>query len=232
MKIGISKSDSKIDIYLAWLDSYKIEYELLDYHHPEEGFEKFKSCSGLLLTGGGDVYPELYCDWDTAETKGTYKPERDGFELQLIESALKNKIPILAICRGLQLLNVYFRGSLIFDIWDTRKINHGKTPDNKDRVHGITIFKDTLLHKITGEEKAEVTSAHHQAIDRLGEGLMINARSEDGIIEGIEFIDKNNKSFLIGIQWHPERYKNFREKTSENILKAFISEAEKITLYV
>ncbi len=228
MKIGITKSESKFKRYLDWLEYSNVEYEVLDFENHNEDFKKFDTCSGLLLSGGVDIYPELYCDWDTKETKGTFSPERDGFELNLLESALERKIPVLGICRGLQLINVYFRGSLIFDIFEMRNVNHEKVSALEDRIHKVNIFKDTLLYEITGQETAEVTSSHHQAIDRLGEGLIINSKSGDGIVEGIEFADKINKSFLIGIQWHPERYKNFEDPTSNNILERFISESTNV----
>ncbi|MBL8006944.1 MAG: gamma-glutamyl-gamma-aminobutyrate hydrolase family protein [Ignavibacteria bacterium] len=227
MKIGVTKTESKIDFYLEWLRKYNIDFTVLDFENGSKEYDRLRECSGLMLTGGIDIYPELFCDWDTKERKGTYQPGRDGFELNLLDSALNSKMPVLAICRGLQLVNVYFRGSLIFDIEETRKVNHRKISKNEDRIHRVNIFKDTLLYKITGVESCDVNSSHHQSVDRLGEGLMINAKTDDGIIEGIEFSDKKGKSFLIGVQWHPERFKNLKEPASENILKSFLSEAEK-----
>lgn len=212
--------------YKDWLDHYKVKYEILDFENEKEGFQKIEECSGLILTGGTDIYPEIYCDWENNEDKGKYTPERDGFEMHLLDIVFEKKLPVLAICRGLQLVNVYFRGSLIYDLWDIRKVNHRKISDNEDRYHGISIFRDTLLYEITGETKAVVSSSHHQAIDRLGEGLIINAKSDDGIVEGIEFADKQNKSFLLGIQWHPERYKDYNLPTSNNILQTFLEEAK------
>jgi len=173
-----------------------------------------------------DIYPEIYCDWDTKETKGTYNPERDGFELKLLERTIEKKIPLLAICRGLQIVNVFFRGSLIFDLEEIRNVNHRKISNTEDRIHEVKIFDNTLLHDITGVNDALVTSSHHQAIDRLGEGLIINSKSPDGIIEGIEYADKTGKPFFIGVQWHPERFLNFDEPASKNILNKFISESE------
>lgn len=227
MKIGLSKTESKFARYTEWLDKFNVNYEILDYENHETDLQKLGDCSGLILSGGVDIYPELYCDWDTKETKGTYNPSRDGFELNLLEKALEMKIPVFAICRGLQIVNVYFRGSLIFDIGETRNVDHTKISSTEDRMHKVRIFRDTLLGKITGTEEAEVTSSHHQSVDRLGEGLIINAKSDDGIVEGIEFADKTGKPFLIGLQWHPERFLNPEEPASGNILKYFINECEK-----
>lgn len=227
MKIGLTKTYSKMQRYIDWLEYYKVNFDILDFENDKDGIAKMQECSGLILTGGIDIYPELYCDWDTTETKGTHNPQRDGFEMHLLDIAFEKKLPVLAICRGLQLVNVYFRGSLIFDLWDIRKVNHKKISDTEDRSHGITIFENTLLHEITGETKAVVSSSHHQAIDRLGEGLIISAKSDDGIVEGVEFADKANKSFLLGIQWHPERYKDYSLPTSYNVLNTFLKETEK-----
>ncbi len=224
MKIGITRTDSKFERCINWLEHFNIEYEILDYDHPEEGIKKFEICKGLLLTGGVDIYPEIYCDWDTVETKGTYKPERDGFELKLIEKALERKLPILGVCRGLQLMNIHFRGSLIFDLEEIRNVDHKRITPTEDRLHSVTIFDDTLLYEIIKEKKAIVTSSHHQAIDRLGEGLMVNAKSDDGVIEGIEYVDKSDKPFFIGVQWHPERFKDLDDPASKNILLKFIEE--------
>ena len=224
MKIGITRTDSKFERCISWIEHFDIKYEILDYDHPDNGMKKFEDCSGLLLTGGIDIYPEIYCDWDTVETKGSYKPERDGFELKLIERALERELPILAVCRGLQLVNIHFRGSLIFDLEEIRNVNHKRITPTEDRLHGARIFENTLLHEIIKENNVIVTSSHHQAVDRLGEGLMVNAKSDDGVIEGIEYQEKSGKPFFIGVQWHPERFKDLNDPASKNILLKFIEE--------
>lgn len=227
MKIALTKSDSKFNNYTNWLDRFNISYDILDHEKHEDDLEKINSCSGLLLSGGIDIYPEIYCDWDTVETKGTYNPERDGFELKILEKAIQRKIPVLGICRGLELINVYFRGSLIFDLEEIRGVSHNRISPSEDRVHEIRIFRNTLLHEILNMDNAEVNSSHHQSIDRLGEGLMINSKSDDGIVEGIEYLDKTDKPFFIGVQWHPERFPDLNSPVSKNILDRFISECHK-----
>ncbi|MDQ3193652.1 MAG: gamma-glutamyl-gamma-aminobutyrate hydrolase family protein [Bacteroidota bacterium] len=223
MKIGITISEAKFERYINWFENFKINYEILNYNNHEEGIKKLHECSGLLLSGGVDIYPEIYCDWDTIETNGTYNPERDGFELKILETAIEGKLPILAICRGLQLVNVFYRGSLIFDLEEIRNVNHRKISPAEDRLHKVCIFQNTLLHDIMNVDHSIVTSSHHQAIDRLGEGLMINAKSDDGIIEGIEYQEKSDKPFFIGVQWHPERFRDLSDPASKNILDKFIA---------
>ena len=230
MIIGLSRTERKFDRYTEWLDHYGIEYKILDFDQHESDLLKIDECSGLILSGGVDIYPEIYCDWDTVETKGTYFPERDGFELKLLEKAIENKIPVLGICRGCQLMNVYFRGSLIFDIEQIRNVNHKKIAPDEDRLHKVNIIKDSLLFEIVKKESVTVNSSHHQSVDRLGEGLMMCAKSEDGIVEGIEYADKTDKPFFIGVQWHPERFRDLSKPASKNILDKFISECKYTTL--
>ncbi|CAN5484062.1 hypothetical protein BH10BAC5_BH10BAC5_24780 [soil metagenome] len=221
--IGISRSDSKFQNYINWLEAADISYRIFDWEKSGD-VEMLSECSGLILTGGSDIYPEVYCDWDTPDMKGKYLPERDGYELNLLSKALDLKMPVFGICRGLQLINVYFRGSLIFDIEDIRKVNHRKIAENTDRMHLINIFPDTLLSEIMKESKVEVNSSHHQAADRTGEGLMINCRSEDGIVEGLEYADKKEKSFLIAVQFHPERFPERIADTPKKLLDRFVKE--------
>lgn len=227
MRIGISKSESKFERYLNWLNHFKIEYEVLDFANNEKDIKKFDECDGLILTGGVDIYPEIFCDWDTPETKGTYVPERDGFEMNLLEKSLQQKKPILGVCRGLQLINVFFRGSLIFDLEEIRNVNHRKISETEDRLHDINIFDGTLLKEIIKEDKVQVNSSHHQSVDRLGEGLMTSAKSPDGVIEALEFADKNNKSFMIAVQYHPERFLNYEAYPTKNLLERFVNECSK-----
>lgn len=224
--IGITKSDSKFDRYLSWLDYFKVNYCVLDYDNAAEGLEKFDECSGLILTGGCDIYPEIYCDWDTPETKGTYKPGRDGFEMNLLGKAIEQNKPVLGICRGMQLINVYFRGSLIFDIEEIRGVNHRKISETEDRYHDIVIYDNTLLKEILGEEKISINSSHHQSVDRFGEGLMCSAKAPDGIIEGLEYSNKNDKPFLVAVQYHPERLLERENKASKNLLERFLHECK------
>jgi len=223
-KTGISRCDTNFEPYLNWLKSGNLEYKILDYN--ENNFNDIKECSSLLLTGGVDVFPEFYNDWEDGNDRSQYKPERDGFEFKLLDYAFENKIPILGICRGLQLINCRLNGSLINDLETVRNVNHKKYNESKDRVHEVMIYENTLLHEITKINQGEINSSHHQAIDRVGEGLMVSAKSTDGIIEGIELSNKNKSPFFIGIQWHPERMIDRTSPFVVNILEAFKKETE------
>jgi len=223
-KAAISRCESKFDKYLNWLSGGSVDYQILNWE--ENNFDKIKECSSLLLTGGVDVFPEFYADWEDGKNRGQYKPERDGFEFRLIDYAFENGLPVLAICRGMQLINCRLNGSLINDIETIRGTNHKKIDKGIDRIHEVNVFENTLLNDIIGETKGEINSSHHQSIDRLGEGLRISAKAPDGIIEGAEWAESSSKPFMVCVQWHPERMENINSPFSLNILKRFKKETE------
>jgi putative glutamine amidotransferase len=219
--IGISVCENDFDLYVKWLDYFSVEFVVLDYND-KDVLSKFNNINGLILSGGIDIYPELYNDWETKEDVGKYNTFRDGFEYKLIEQSIIKGIPILGICRGCQMINVYFNGSLIYDIPSIRNVNHNKIDKDFMRWHKVNVFSETLLYNIVNSIEGDVTSSHHQSVDRLGEGLSVNAKSPDGIIEGIEYRDTDNKPFLLGIQWHPERFNDLDNPFSKNILLSFV----------
>jgi putative glutamine amidotransferase len=161
----------------------------------------FEDCSGLLLMGGTDVDPRLYGQSPAPQTQ---RPDgtRDNFESLAIDEALKRDLPILAICRGLQILNVHLGGSLVQHL-DSVDRHRQKTPEDPGRAaHVITIEPNTLLAEIAGVQTWQVNSRHHQAIDGVGRELRISARApDDGTIEAVEI---PSRRFVLGVQWHPE----------------------------
>ena len=156
----------------------------------------------LILPGGGDVDPAHY---GGARHDANYgiSPERDGFELALAHAALaREDLPILCVCRGMQLLNVALGGDLLAHIPDHfgEKISH-RHPELRPVEHGVSIEPTSRLARILGATELTVHSVHHQAVGRLGKGLRAVAWSPDGVIEAIE---SERHPFLIGVQWHPE----------------------------
>lgn len=223
--IGITQCENNFDLYLNWLKYFKVEFKVLDYND-KSVFSLFDKVNGIILSGGIDIYPELYNDWETREDAGKYNTFRDGFEFKLIEKSVSRNIPILGICRGCQMINVFFNGSLIYDIPSIRNVNHNKISNSVMRWHNVSVFPETLLNRIVSTNEGIVTSSHHQSVDRLGEGLSVNAKSQDGIIEGVEYLEKDSKAFLLGIQWHPERFEDYDNPFSKNILTSFINECK------
>lgn len=164
------------------------------------------SLDGLLLSGGGDVEPRLYGDAEIHETTYGIVPARDQLELGLAPLALARDMPILGICRGIQVLNVAFGGSLVQDVADQwpdpiehRQQNLGRGRD--DLVHAVEAVPGSRLATIYGSESFEVNSFHHQALRDVGPGLTVVARASDGLVEAVEAPDY---TFVIGVQWHPE----------------------------
>jgi gamma-glutamyl-gamma-aminobutyrate hydrolase PuuD len=156
---------------------------------------------GLLLMGGSDVNPALYGEVRKSDTESS-DDARDALELELIRKTLNRDLPLLAICRGLQILNVQHGGSLIQHL-DSSDRHRVRTPDRGLPAHPVEIDAGTRLARIVGEPlRLEVNSRHHQAIARLGAGLRASAHElEDGTIEAVERPDKR---FVVGVQWHPE----------------------------
>jgi putative glutamine amidotransferase len=164
--------------------------------------EALEVIDALILPGGGDVDPAHYGGVRHDANYGI-SPERDGFELALARAALaRPDLPILCICRGMQLLNVALGGDLVSHIPDDYgdRVAH-RHPELKPVVHPVRIEPNSRLGKILGATELTVHSVHHQAVGRLGKGLRAVAWSPDGVIEAIE---SENHRFLIAVQWHPE----------------------------
>ena len=158
---------------------------------------------GLLISGGNfDIHPRLYGERPIKEL-GQIKAERTRFELILALVALKRDLPLLGICGGAQAINVALGGTLYQDIATqlNEAIEHQQSKKKHIGGHHIEIRSGTRLAKIVRRPFLEVNTTHHQAVKRLGTGLVINATAEDGLVEGIE---SSLHSFVLGVQWHPE----------------------------
>lgn len=171
---------------------------------------------GLLLTGGGDIDPALYQETRRPETE-TPDDERDSMELALLREALERDLPILAICRGLQLLNVYHGGSLIQHL--NASARHQRIDGDRSLpAHAVIIQPGTLLSSIAGAGIWQVNSRHHQAANTIGKALCISARdAEDGTVEALE---RRDKRFVLAVQWHPEDQAP-RDAEQAKIFRAF-----------
>jgi putative glutamine amidotransferase len=154
---------------------------------------------GLLLTGGGDVAPEVYGGPSSPECGGV-DPERDGVEAALVAAALRRRIPVLGICRGCQLLNAVLGGTLHQHLPAVTGLDHLHPEPRNCLVHSVTIDQDSLLRQVVGTAGLEVNSIHHQAIDRVAEGLRPVACAPDGVIEAVEDPGRS----ILAVQWHPE----------------------------
>ncbi|MFZ1573065.1 MAG: gamma-glutamyl-gamma-aminobutyrate hydrolase family protein [Chlorobiota bacterium] len=228
MIIGISKGSGhpKYKNYSNWISKDRADVMTIDLSESENKFENLKFIDGLILTGGPDVNPNLYESPDLMDKCDLVDMMRDDFEYKLIEFAEENNIPILGICRGLQILNVYYGGSLIPHIPEVVSENIHSKNNNQDNYHQIEIQPGTLLYKTINEFSGEVNSAHHQSVNKLANGFIASAKSNDGIVEAIEKLDPNSKPYLLAVQWHPERMINQESSFTKNIKNRFLLEVE------
>jgi len=176
-------------------------------HDPETMNEIFSRLDGVFLTGGVDVDPSRYGE-SKMPVCGATDPDRDAIELMVLAYALKHHKPVLAVCRGIQILNVALGGTLYQDVSaqvpGTMKHDYFPTANSPSRAylaHDVTVPTGTRLSEILGEAVVPVNSMHHQAIKDLADGLKPNAFAPDGIIEGVE---GTNGQFVMAVQWHPE----------------------------
>lgn len=163
--------------------------------------EYISLCDGFLFCGGEDITPLLFGQ-EPLDKLGKTDITLDIFQLRFMRNVLLSGKPILAICRGMQLLNVSCGGTICQDISLKQKdcINHMQHSARKDISHKVIVKSGSLLHRLVGKI-IFTNSFHHQAVDMTGKGLIASAHTSDGIIEGIELTDY---SFAVGIQWHPE----------------------------
>lgn len=220
--IGVA-AGRKYENYERWLKQSP-DVNILKLGYEENNLASVTSCKGLLFTGGEDVHPKHYGRTNYVEQfrLDDLDEKRDEFELKVLAVARKKRIPLLGICRGLQIANVFLGGTLIPDLQAFGRGEHKKQNDGVDRAHEIWLPEGTRLGKIAGVSRGEVNSAHHQAIDLLGEGLSMNCVSPDGVIEGAEVRDPEEHPFFLLVQWHPERMKDQGSVFSSKLRDAFV----------
>ncbi len=231
--IGITSTagEDKIKPYVDTIRAHDAEPLVLRL---EDDFRQ-ASPAAVLLTGGGDLSERFYdhpLSPSERKTLGTIEPERETYEFDLLEWATKNRVPVLGICRGCQMLNVFAKGTLIPDIpaWqEARKVTpvlqHRADENPSVPAHPVFLEPKSQLSRIFGSShKLEVNSSHHQALSLCGPGLRVVSRSEDGIVEAVE---DPNHPFWIGVQFHPERmWKKFPEFS--NLFREFTEHARQM----
>lgn len=185
--------------------------------------EVIAAIDGLLLTGGADVDPARYGQ-ARHPTVEEAEPGRDEYELALIERALAADKPMLAICRGLQVLNVACGGTLVQDIPSqvAKALPHSVTTPRDAIAHDVQVMPDSLLGRVLGSQVGDtgacrVNSRHHQSVDRLARGFEVSAVAPDGVIEAVE---RSASTFCLGVQWHPENF--WRTAEFQSLFEAFI----------
>jgi putative glutamine amidotransferase len=193
MRVGVSfLREDKLGAYLDAVRAAGLEPVPIS-----PGWKRgLEDVGGLVLTGGGDVDPSTYGAEPHPLTKNVFR-ERDELERALIEEAERIDLPILGICRGLQILNVTRGGTLFQHIEGHKETNHTLRPEGGSQIAAIV-----------GTGGYIVNSSHHQAVDRLGGGLIVTGRADDGTVEAVE---DPGKRFLVAVQWHPEERPDTRD---------------------
>jgi putative glutamine amidotransferase len=191
----------------------------------EEASERlFASLDGLLLTGGGDIQPGRYGEEPAGTNVDSVSLERDALEFAAIDAALERDLPILGLCRGAQILNVCFGGSLHQNIpadHPDSAVNHAVPQPREGPAHDVAVEPGSLLHRAVQARAFGVNSRHHQAVKSPGYGMEVVARAPDGVIEGIELVARR---FVLGVQWHPEDMAGHFE-SADRLFTAFVRAA-------
>jgi putative glutamine amidotransferase len=181
---------------------------------------------GLLLTGGGDIDPTLFNE-EPHQNLGTITPERDEFEIAIIQEMMKLNKPIFGICRGLQILNIAIGGDMYQDIYtqsQNKLLQHTQLAPRSHTSHFVHVIEGSKLSDIVQVEKFKVNSFHHQAVRKIPADFKTSAIASDGIIEAFESM---NHKFVMGLQWHPECLLSKNDLASTAIFEAFILSCEK-----
>jgi putative glutamine amidotransferase len=224
MLIAITDTEALFANYPRWIMSGDERIELVTLR--PESRKALDHCDGIVLSGGVDTHPKFYNNpvLNYPNAPEAFDEIRDGFELEVFNFALEHKIPLLAICRGMQLANIAMGGDIIQDIEASGKPNHRRI-GTMDGMHKIEIVKDSLLNEIVAQGFGTVNSAHHQAVGRIADAFIVNCQTADGLVEGLEWKEKAGKNFFLGVQWHPERLVDLQPSNPMNrIRKRFIDE--------
>ncbi|SHH41733.1 putative glutamine amidotransferase [Anaerosphaera aminiphila DSM 21120] len=194
---------------------------ILSYNYDEESIDTvLNKIDGIVFTGGHDINPIYYGEFPNKKCF-SLSPKRDVFEFDILKKALDGDIPILAICRGMQMLNIVKGGSLYQDLETEYEnpLDHTQGEPFSNTFHKVEIIKDNFYGKLFKDTSIEVNSLHHQAVKKLGDDLKVFSKSSDGIVEGIYLEDKK---FVCGVQWHPE-YLYKKSEIQRDFLTEFIN---------
>ncbi len=228
VKILISKEKAnKADMmYSDWLKRHGNVNCL--YAYPmgiDSALKVLSESDGLLITGGRDVFPGNYGKIDDTSRCGSFDRYRDSLEFSLINMAIENKIPLLGVCRGEQIINVSQGGTLYIDIptdFDTT-VTH-RLPGYQRAVHKVNLLPGSMISQICDVEHGDVVSNHHQGIELAGDNIRVTAYSADSLPEAIEWNDTTGLAMMIAVQWHPETM-DIKNPLSAMLAKKFLNQA-------
>lgn len=203
--------------YVKSLERAGATVKWIELDDTKKAINEALACDGLLLPGGADIEPALY-GRNREEKCGKPNELRDKYEFLIYDAFVKTNKPILCICRGFQLLNVINGGTLYQDIADIKKCSHSDFLKRAKAIHNVTITENTKLSEIFGKSQVGVNSLHHQAVENIGNNLIVSAVSEDGFVEALEL---KNHPFCMGVQWHPEHMSK-NDSLQQDIFNKFV----------
>ena len=206
IRIGITDTASRYENYPKWIKGDRSDIEIVKLSAAQNNLQDVETCHGIIFSGGVDIHPKFYgkITEDYYKAPDVFDIARDEFELAVFNRTQELKKPVLGICRGLQLINVALGGSLVLDLETAGKedhTRHGMT----DGIHDVTVLKNSLLFECVQALTGTVNSAHHQSINKIAPVLKITAYSPDMVAEAAEYKDRENKPWMMLVQWHPER---------------------------
>ena len=210
----------KFGKYTSWIKAGIPGVDLRVASYSNTNGDPLAGCQGVILSGGGDLEPNLYGYVDRDGVVEEIDPRRDAFEFAIFRAAIARNLPLLGICRGVQLANVVLGGTLVPDLQRAGYPNHRSTPEG-DRMHPVAVEQGSLLAGLAGVTRGTVSSAHHQAVGRVGDGLRVTARSDDGVVEALEWAAPEGRAFLQLVQWHPERIAERENPLQRNLILSF-----------
>lgn len=228
LHIAVSWERSQENKYTDWLRHQQIDFNFTVLYPLSLGEidSVMALADGLLLTGGNDIYPAWYGkEYDTARC-GVFNHRRDTLEMHALTKAIEMNMPVLGICRGMQLINVHQGGTLYVDLpEDTGSGEIHRGPEYGWTTHRVQLEPGHSLAYMTTESKAAVASNHHQGIEKLAPSLVPLAYStDDMLIEAVGFAETNPHPFLLAVQWHPE-WMDYEDRLSGNIAATFLQQA-------
>jgi putative glutamine amidotransferase len=228
LTIGISKASggAKYSNYANWIRGAGDDIEIINLIESEDLESDMARIDALLLTGGPDIEPGRYQHPEAVEKCEVMDIPRDEAEFRMLELAEERELPVLGVCRGLQVVNVYYGGTLIPHLPDILSGSYAHSKDGEvDRRHAVEVTPGSLLFKATEELEGEVNSAHHQAPGEIAPGMIATAKATDGVIEALEWSDSARRPYMLSVQWHPERMVDTDSPFARGILEQFIFEA-------
>jgi putative glutamine amidotransferase len=227
LKIGITDCEN-YRFYEKWFLETEKNLEIVKLSYHVNNADSVEECDGIVLSGGEDVHPRFYNRQEYLEMLDTkdIDEKRDEFEWKVIEKAFELHKPVLGICRGLQAVNVFLGGTLIPDIPTVYKVFGHDGMEESDQRHSVNVEEKSLLYGITNAITGNINSSHHQSADQAAKDLKVIANS-GSVVEAMQWTEPLNKSWLLLVQWHPERMEDQQNAFAGNIKKAFIDSCNK-----